>query len=68
MDEKRENKIHRPRQSGPKALKKKAKSDHEQDFTPQQRNPKAFSVQHAKKTLKIIQRYIWLALDMVFFH
>ena len=57
MDEKHENRTHRPRKSGPKALKKKAKSSHEQDYTPEQRNPKAFSVQHAKKTLKSIQRY-----------
>lgn len=56
MEEKREKKVHRQRQAGPKALKKKAKSGHEQDLTPQQRNPKAFSVQHARKTLKLVQR------------
>ena len=50
-------KVHRQRQAGPKAEKKKSKKNHQQDLTPQQRNPRAFSIQHAKKTAKIVQRY-----------
>ncbi|XP_063445799.1 ribosome biogenesis protein BMS1 homolog [Mytilus trossulus] len=49
-------KVHRKRQAGPKAEKKKSKKDHQQDLTPQQRNPRAFSIQHARKTAKIVQR------------
>lgn len=56
MDDHTEKKPHRKRQSGPKAVKKKAKSDHQQELSAQQRNPKAFSVQHAKKALKVVQR------------
>ena len=50
-------KVHRQRQAGPKAEKKKSKKNHQQDLTPQQRNPRAFSIQHANKTAKIVQRY-----------
>ena len=56
MEEHKEKKEHRQRKAGPKAVKKKAKNPHEQELTPQQRNPKAFSIQHANKTLKIVQR------------
>ncbi|XP_052262735.1 ribosome biogenesis protein BMS1 homolog isoform X1 [Dreissena polymorpha] len=57
MDEKQDNKkAHRKRHAGPKAEKKKAKSDHKQDLDPRQRNPRAFSIQHVKKTQKIVQR------------
>jgi len=57
MDEHSDNKkAHRKRQSGPKAFKKKSKNPHEQELTAQQRNPRAFSVQHANKALKVVQR------------
>lgn len=56
MDDHKEKKVHRKRQAGPKAAKKKAKNEHQQELSAQQRNPKAFSVQHAKKALKIVQR------------
>lgn len=56
MDGEDQRKGHRKRQAGPKAEKKKAKNKHQQDLTPQQRNPKAFSIQHARKTAKIVQR------------
>ncbi|WAQ97349.1 BMS1-like protein [Mya arenaria] len=56
MEEKGREKAHRKRQAGPKAAKKKSKSDHEQELTAQQRNPRAFSIQHAKKALKTVQR------------
>ncbi|KAL3876947.1 hypothetical protein ACJMK2_034726 [Sinanodonta woodiana] len=49
-------KVHRQKQAGPKAEKKKGKKKHEQELTPQQRNPKAFAIQHARKTLRIVQR------------
>ncbi|KAK3583604.1 hypothetical protein CHS0354_039426 [Potamilus streckersoni] len=49
-------KAHRQKQAGPKAEKKKVKKKHEQELTPQQRNPKAFAIQHARKTLRIVQR------------
>ncbi|KAK3091894.1 hypothetical protein FSP39_023506 [Pinctada imbricata] len=49
-------KKHRQKHAGIKAEKKKAKNKHQQDLTPQQRNPKAFSIQHARKTAKIVQR------------
>ena len=65
MDEQHEKKVHRPRKAGPKALKKKAKSGHEQELTAQQRNPKAYSVQHARKALKIVQR--WVSEKMIFY-
>mgnify|MGYP003688070765 CR=1 FL=1 len=56
MEEDGNQKKHRKRQAGPKAEKKKAKSKHQQELTPQQRNPKAFAIQHAQKTAKLIRR------------
>lgn len=56
MDGEDQKKVHRKRQSGPKADKKKAKKNHQQELTPQQRNPKAFSIQHAVKTARVVQR------------
>jgi len=58
MEDKPEKKAHRKRLAGPKAAKKKSKSDHQQDLTAQQRNPRAFSIQHANKTLKTVQRFV----------
>ena len=52
-----ERKKHRERKAGVKAEKKKAKDKVDQSLTPLQRNPKAFSIQHATKTARIIQRY-----------
>lgn len=56
MEEDGNQKKHRKRQAGPKAEKKKAKNKHQQELTPQQRNPKAFAIQHAQKTAKLIRR------------
>lgn len=56
MEDRRENKTHRKKLSGPKAERKKSKQDHNQDLTPRQRNPKAFAIQHANKTLRTVQR------------
>lgn len=58
MEEDANKKVHRKRQAGPKAEKKKAKNKHQQDLTPQQRNPKAFAIQHAQKTAKLIKRFV----------
>lgn len=55
MDELGDKKPHRKKQAGPKAAKK-IKDSKDQNLTPKQRNPKAFSIQHAKKTLRIVQR------------
>ncbi|XP_060080432.1 ribosome biogenesis protein BMS1 homolog [Ylistrum balloti] len=49
-------KKHRQPRAGPSADKKKAKNKHVQELTAQQRNPKAFSVQHAVKTSRLVQR------------
>lgn len=49
-------KKHRQPRSGPSAEKKKAKNKHVQELTAQQRNPKAFSIQHAVKTSRLVQR------------
>lgn len=49
-------KAHRKRQAGPKAEKKKGKHSVDQSLTAQQRNPRAFSIQHANKTLKTVRR------------
>lgn len=49
-------KAHRKRQAGPKAEKKKGKHNVDQSLTAQQRNPRAFSIQHANKTLKTVRR------------
>ncbi|XP_033758019.1 ribosome biogenesis protein BMS1 homolog [Pecten maximus] len=49
-------KKHRQPKSGPSADKKKAKNKHVQELTAQQRNPKAFSIQHAVKTSRLVQR------------
>uniref|UniRef100_A0A1I8IWQ0 Bms1-type G domain-containing protein n=1 Tax=Macrostomum lignano TaxID=282301 RepID=A0A1I8IWQ0_9PLAT len=54
--------VHRKRQSGPKAEKKQkqkqklSKSDPATALQQRQRNPKAFAVQHATKTAKIVRR------------
>lgn len=58
MEDHSEKKPHRKRQAGPKAFKKKAKSDHQQELSAQQRNPRAFAIQHAKKALKVVQRLL----------
>lgn len=58
MEEDGNQKKHRKRQAGPKAEKKKAKNKHQQELTPQQRNPKAFAIQHAQKTAKLIRRFV----------
>ncbi|XP_013412523.1 ribosome biogenesis protein BMS1 homolog isoform X2 [Lingula anatina] len=49
-------KPHRLRHSGPKADKKKAKNKHEQELTPQQRNPKAFAFHSVNKVAKSVKR------------
>ena len=51
-------KSHRKRQAGPKAEKKKAKTKHEQDLTPQQRNPKAFAFHSVNKVAKQVRRCV----------
>uniref|UniRef100_A0A1I8HJX1 Bms1-type G domain-containing protein n=1 Tax=Macrostomum lignano TaxID=282301 RepID=A0A1I8HJX1_9PLAT len=54
--------VHRKRQSGPKAEKKQkqkqklSKSDPATALQQRRRNPKAFAVQHATKTAKIVRR------------
>lgn len=55
-DENRSVKKHRQPKSGPSADKKKAKNKHEQELTAKQRNPKAFAIQHARKTTRLVQR------------
>ena len=52
-------KAHRKRQAGPKAEKKKAKNKHEQDLTPQQRNPKAFAFHSVNKVAKQVRRLVY---------
>ncbi|KAL5018103.1 hypothetical protein ScPMuIL_003825 [Solemya velum] len=56
MEDADSQKKHRKKQAGTKAGRKKSKDKHEQELTPQQRNPKAFSIQHARKTAKLVQR------------
>ncbi|XP_060567637.1 ribosome biogenesis protein BMS1 homolog [Ruditapes philippinarum] len=59
MDEQSDNKkAHRKKLSGPKAERKKSKQGPgiDQNLTAQQRNPRAFSIQHANKALKTVQR------------
>ncbi|XP_053392079.1 ribosome biogenesis protein BMS1 homolog [Mercenaria mercenaria] len=57
MEEQSDNKkAHRKKLSGPKAARKRAKQDVDHNLTPQQRNPRAFSIQHANKALKTVQR------------
>lgn len=51
------NKSHRPKKSGPKAEKKKAKNKHEQELTARQRNPKAFAFSSVEKVSKKVRRY-----------
>ena len=55
-DVKGEKKGHHKRQAGPKAEKKKSKVKHEQDLTPQQRNPKAFAFHSVNKVAKAARR------------
>ncbi|OWF49820.1 Ribosome biogenesis protein BMS1-like [Mizuhopecten yessoensis] len=55
-DQKQSVKKHHQPRSGPSADKKKAKNKHVQELTAQQRNPKAFSIQHAIKTTRLVQR------------
>ena len=56
MDDKRKEKKHSKRQHGPKAEKKKAKSEHKQELTAQQRNPKAFAYHSIKKVERQVRR------------
>ena len=61
MDESTEaRKGHRKRQAGPKAEKKKSKVKHEQELTPQQRNPKAFAFHSVNKVSRAVRRYYQL--------
>lgn len=53
-------KKHHKRQSGLKAEKKKAKLKLEDNRSAQQKNPKAFIVQSARKAHKAVQRYCLL--------
>ncbi|XP_077998767.1 ribosome biogenesis protein BMS1 homolog [Glandiceps talaboti] len=55
-DEQQPTKAHRPRQTGPKAVKKKKKNEHEQELTDRQRNPKAFTVQSVVKRARHVRR------------
>lgn len=57
-DQSDHKKAHRKKLSGPKAERKKSKHGQgiDQNLTPQQRNPRAFSIQHANKALKTVQR------------
>ncbi|XP_048248671.1 ribosome biogenesis protein BMS1 homolog isoform X1 [Haliotis rufescens] len=56
MEGEDKRKVHRVRQAGRKAEKKKAKDKHEQDLSAKQRNPRAFAIQSANKTAKRVQR------------
>ena len=58
-------KPHRKRQSGVKAEKKKKKNKY-LDQTPQQRNPKAFTVQSSRRAHKAVQRYFFLFFRILF--
>lgn len=49
-------KPHKKQTAGRKADKKKAKSDHKQELTPQQRNPKAFAFQSVNKVQRAVRR------------
>lgn len=57
MEHEDKRKVHRVRQAGRKAEKKKAKDKHEQDLSAKQRNPRAFAIQSANKTAKRVQRW-----------
>ncbi|KAL1468829.1 hypothetical protein MTO96_041237 [Rhipicephalus appendiculatus] len=52
MEDDRAAKAHRARHSGRKADKKEKKTEHVQELTAKQRNPKAFSVQSVQKAEK----------------
>ena len=56
MEDEDKKKLHRKRQAGPKADKKKAKNKVDENMTPQQRNPKAFAIQSINKVAKQVRR------------
>ena len=54
--EPRNQKAHSKRHAGPKAEKKKAKNEHKQELTAQQRNPKAFAFHSVNKVARKVRR------------
>ena len=56
-------KSHRKRQAGAKADKKKSKKQVDENLTPQQRNPKAFSYQSVNKVARAVRRYTFFCID-----
>jgi ribosome biogenesis protein BMS1 len=51
-----ENKVHRKRAAGPKAVKKKAKKGKDETLNPKQRNPKAFAFHSVDKVSRKVRR------------